>query len=59
MIFFSHGHFAVMFIDQPIGAGFSTGKATVSTSEEAATYLWTALQMVFSDAQFSKYLGRE
>jgi carboxypeptidase C (cathepsin A) len=53
MIFFSHGHFAVMFIDQPIGAGFSTGKANVSTSEEAA------LQMVFSDAQFSKYLGRE
>ena len=48
-----------MFIDQPIGAGFSTGTATVSTSAEAATYVWTALQMVFSDAQFSKYLGRE
>jgi carboxypeptidase C (cathepsin A) len=48
-----------MFIDQPIGTGFSQGKAKISSSQEAAEYVWTAMQMIFSDDQFSKYLGRE
>ncbi|KAI0310168.1 serine carboxypeptidase [Amylostereum chailletii] len=49
----------VMFIDQPVGVGFSYGDTSVSTSQEAATDVWDFLQIWFKDSRFSKYADRE
>ncbi|KAI0263017.1 serine carboxypeptidase [Gloeopeniophorella convolvens] len=49
----------VLFIDQPIGVGFSYGSTTVGTSEEAASDVWKFLQIWFADSRFSKYASRE
>ncbi|KAH8916134.1 serine carboxypeptidase [Atractiella rhizophila] len=45
----------VMFIDQPVGVGFSYGTTTVGTSQAAAADVWTFLQIFFKDSTFSKY----
>ncbi|KIJ41894.1 hypothetical protein M422DRAFT_171706, partial [Sphaerobolus stellatus SS14] len=45
----------MLYIDQPVGAGFSYGDTEVSTSQEAAEDLWTFMQIFFSDSRFSKY----
>ncbi|TBU34959.1 serine carboxypeptidase [Dichomitus squalens] len=45
----------MLYLDQPVGTGFSYGNANVSTSPEAAADVWKFLQMFFSDSGFSKY----
>ncbi|KAF5360521.1 hypothetical protein D9756_004504 [Leucocoprinus leucothites] len=46
----------VLFIDQPVGVGFSHGDtSTVSTSQEAARDIWKFMQIFFSDSRFAKY----
>ncbi|KAI0758948.1 alpha/beta-hydrolase [Fomes fomentarius] len=44
----------VLFIDQPVGVGFSHGSTTVGTSQEAAVDVWKFLQIFFADSRFSK-----
>ena len=41
-----------LFIDQPVGVGFSHGTTTVGTSQEAASDVWEFLQIFFSDSRF-------
>jgi len=46
----------ILFIDQPVGVGFSHGDtSSVGTSQEAAADIWTFMQILFSDSRFSKY----
>ncbi|KAF9788629.1 serine carboxypeptidase [Thelephora terrestris] len=49
----------MLYVDQPIGVGFSYGDATVMSSLEAAEGVWKFLQTFFSDPNFSKYQTRE
>ncbi|KAA1476177.1 serine carboxypeptidase [Dentipellis sp. KUC8613] len=49
----------VLYIDQPIGVGFSYGSTTTGTSEEAASDVWKFLQIWFQDSRFSKFQGRD
>ena len=48
-----------VFIDQPVGVGFSYGTTTVGTSHEAASDVWDFLQIFFNSTQFSKYQENE
>ena len=48
-----------LFIDQPVGTGFSYGSTTVGTSQQAASDIWKFLQIWFHDSRFSKYASRE
>ncbi|KDR77527.1 hypothetical protein GALMADRAFT_138623 [Galerina marginata CBS 339.88] len=43
----------VLFIDQPIGVGFSHGDLKVGTSEEAAADVWSFLQIFLADKRFA------
>ncbi|KAJ6549989.1 serine carboxypeptidase [Mycena capillaripes] len=43
----------MLFIDQPIGAGFSHGTESVGTSLEAASDVWKFLQIFLTDSRFS------
>ncbi len=43
----------VLYIDQPVGVGFSHGDLEVGTSEEAAADIWTFLQIFLSDSRFA------
>jgi carboxypeptidase C (cathepsin A) len=45
----------IMYIDQPIGTGFSYGNTSVGTSQQAAADVWSFLQIFFADSRFSKY----
>ncbi|RDX56185.1 serine carboxypeptidase [Lentinus brumalis] len=45
----------MLYIDQPVGAGFSHGDLKVGTSPEAASDVWKFLQIFFADSRFSKY----
>ncbi|KAM5538295.1 hypothetical protein V8D89_008182 [Ganoderma adspersum] len=45
----------MLYLDQPVGVGFSHGNTSVSTSSEAAADVWKFLQMFFADSRFSKY----
>ncbi|KAF9524176.1 serine carboxypeptidase [Crepidotus variabilis] len=45
----------VLYIDQPVGVGFSHGDTVVGTSQEAASDVWKFLQIFFADARFAKY----
>ena len=49
----------ILYIDQPVGVGFSVGHSTVSTSEEAAVDIWTFMQIFLSDTRFAKYKSRK
>ncbi len=49
----------LLFIDQPVGVGFSHGQLNVGTSQEAADDVWTFLQIFFSDSRFSNLLDRD
>jgi len=50
---------AVIYIDQPIGTGFSYGSDTVNSTEAAAPFVWTAFQVLFESTLFSEYASRE
>ncbi|KAF8955857.1 Alpha/Beta hydrolase protein [Flammula alnicola] len=47
-------HANVLYIDQPVGVGFSHGDLKVGTSQEAAADVWTFIQIFLSDHRFSK-----
>ncbi|KAJ7456052.1 Alpha/Beta hydrolase protein, partial [Mycena latifolia] len=42
----------MLFIDQPIGVGFSHGTKSVGTSQEAAADVWKFLQIFLADSRF-------
>lgn len=44
-----------LYIDQPVGVGFSYGTTDVGTSQAAAEDIWTFLQIFFKDTRFAKY----
>ncbi len=43
----------VLFIDQPVGVGFSHGTLEVGTSQEAASDVWDFLQIFLADDRFA------
>ncbi|KAL1938629.1 hypothetical protein VTO73DRAFT_11444 [Trametes versicolor] len=45
----------MLYIDQPVGVGFSYGTTDVGTSQAAAEDIWTFLQIFFKDTRFAKY----
>jgi carboxypeptidase C (cathepsin A) len=49
----------VLYIDQPIGTGFSFGTDTVNSTQAAAPFVWTAFQILFESGTFAKYQTRE
>ncbi|KAJ7098298.1 alpha/beta-hydrolase [Mycena epipterygia] len=49
----------MLYIDQPIGAGFSKGTATVFSTDDAAKMMWTAFQILFESPEFSSFQGRD
>ena len=49
----------MIYIDQPIGTGFSFGTDTVNSTVSAAPFVWQAFQVLFESQQFSKFQSRE
>ncbi|KAJ7826492.1 alpha/beta-hydrolase [Mycena olivaceomarginata] len=49
----------VIYIDQPIGTGFSFGTDTVNSTESAAVQFWKVFQILFESGEFSQYESRE
>ncbi|KAF5343788.1 hypothetical protein D9757_007134 [Collybiopsis confluens] len=49
----------LLFIDQPVGVGFSHGTMNVGTSEQAASDVWNFLQIFLSDSRFSSLQSRD
>ena len=49
----------ILYIDQPVGTGFSHGQTTVGTSQEAAADVWTFIQIFLSDLKFATYRSRK
>ena len=49
----------VIYIDEPIGTGFSYGTVDVESTFEAAPPFWQAFQILFESQEFSKYQSRE
>ena len=49
----------LLFIDQPIGVGFSHGTTRVGSSKEAAADVWTFLQLFLSDSKFEALKDNE
>ncbi|KAF9465808.1 serine carboxypeptidase [Collybia nuda] len=45
----------VLYIDQPVGVGFSHGDLKVGTSQQAAADVWSFMQIFFKDSRFAKY----
>lgn len=45
----------VLYIDQPVGVGWSHGTLNVGTSDEAASDIWKFMQIFLKDSRFSKY----
>ena len=50
---------AVLYIDQPIGTGFSYGTDTVDSTFTAAPPIWQAIQLLFESPEFAGYSSRE
>ncbi|KAG9087553.1 hypothetical protein FS749_002842 [Ceratobasidium sp. UAMH 11750] len=49
----------MLYIDQPVGAGYSYGSQVVGTSQDAAVAVRKMLQIFFKDPKFSKYATRD
>ncbi|KAG5724618.1 hypothetical protein E4T56_gene15587, partial [Termitomyces sp. T112] len=49
----------MIYIDQPIGTGFSFGIDTVDSTQSAAPFVWKAFQILFESSLFSAYKSRE
>jgi carboxypeptidase D len=47
----------MLYVDQPIGAGFSYGTESVNSTESAAPYVWILLQAFFE--LFPQYENRD
>ena len=49
----------VIYIDQPIGTGFSFGTDTVNSTLSASPFVWQAFQVLFESGEFGKFQSRE
>ncbi|KAG6901228.1 hypothetical protein C0995_015045 [Termitomyces sp. Mi166 len=49
----------VIYIDQPIGTGFSHGIDTVNSTQSAAQVVWQVFQVLFESSAFAAYQSRE
>ncbi|KAI0270406.1 serine carboxypeptidase [Gloeopeniophorella convolvens] len=49
----------ILFVDQPVGTGFSYGDTIVNTTQQAAADFWKFLQIWFTDSRFEKYAARD
>ncbi|KAF8524562.1 alpha/beta-hydrolase [Hysterangium stoloniferum] len=49
----------MIYIDQPVGTGFSFGIDTINSTQAAAPPVWTAFQLLFESPTFSQYKSRE
>ncbi|KAF7311281.1 Carboxypeptidase S1 [Mycena kentingensis (nom. inval.)] len=49
----------MIYIDQPIGTGFSHGTDTVNSTQAAAVQFWQAFQILFESGEFAAYRSRE
>jgi len=49
----------VIYIDQPIGTGFSYGTDTVNSTAAAAPFVWQVFQVLFESKAFDDYACRE
>ncbi|KAJ7092784.1 alpha/beta-hydrolase [Mycena belliarum] len=49
----------MIYIDQPIGTGFSFGTDTVNSTESAAVQFWKVFQVLFESGEFAQYQSRE
>ncbi|KIM43509.1 hypothetical protein M413DRAFT_68801 [Hebeloma cylindrosporum] len=49
----------MIYIDQPIGTGFSFGTDNVNSTQSAAPFVWQAFQILFESQAFSKFSTRE
>ncbi|KAJ7075065.1 serine carboxypeptidase [Mycena belliarum] len=49
----------MLFIDQPVGVGFSHGTLSVGTSQAAAADVWTFLQIFLKDSRFSNLAAND
>ncbi|KXN82867.1 Carboxypeptidase S1 [Leucoagaricus sp. SymC.cos] len=49
----------MIYIDQPIGTGFSFGADTVNSTLSASPFVWKAFQVLFESGEFSKFQSRE
>ncbi|KAJ7189887.1 serine carboxypeptidase [Mycena pura] len=49
----------MLFIDQPVGVGFSHGTESVGSSQEAAADIWSFLQIFLKDSRFSKLAAND
>ncbi|KAI0743602.1 serine carboxypeptidase [Daedaleopsis nitida] len=45
----------VLYIDQPVGVGFSYGSRNVTTTQGAAADVWEFLQIFFAHSRFAKF----
>ncbi|OAV93464.1 hypothetical protein PTTG_01617 [Puccinia triticina 1-1 BBBD Race 1] len=53
-----HENANMIFIDQPVGAGYSYGSRTARNTPDAMSELYDALQIWLSSPHFSKFVGR-
>ncbi|KAF9043005.1 alpha/beta-hydrolase [Panaeolus papilionaceus] len=49
----------MIYIDQPIGTGFSFGDDEVNSTFTASPFVWNAFQVLFESPQFKKFKQRE
>ncbi|KAJ6599973.1 alpha/beta-hydrolase [Mycena vulgaris] len=49
----------MIYIDQPVGAGFSHGTAIIDNTDDAAKIMWNAFQILFESPEFSAFQGRD
>ncbi|PFH47152.1 hypothetical protein AMATHDRAFT_152834 [Amanita thiersii Skay4041] len=48
----------MIYLDQPVGVGFSTGEMVIDTSPKAAADVWSFMQVFLNDTRFSSFQGR-
>ncbi|EMD36755.1 hypothetical protein CERSUDRAFT_114672 [Gelatoporia subvermispora B] len=49
----------IIYVDQPIGTGFSFGTVDVNSTFASAPPVWQAFQVLFESGEFAKYQSRE
>ncbi|KAJ7178167.1 alpha/beta-hydrolase [Mycena filopes] len=49
----------MIYVDQPIGTGFSFGTDTVNSTQSAAVQFWKVFQILFESGEFAQYQSRE